>query len=76
MDKPPDDPAVQKLIARHHAMIEQFYPAPAELYRGLGQLYAGHKDFRKFYDKYRPDLADFMEAAMAHYADHTLDTIS
>lgn len=36
------------------------------MYRGLGQLYAGHKNFRKFYDKYRPDLADFMEAAMAY----------
>ncbi len=32
-----------------------------------------HEEFRAYYDKYRTDLADFMEAAMTHYADHTLD---
>jgi hypothetical protein len=71
-DKPPGDPAVQKLMARHHAWIERFYPAPSERYRGLGQLYAEHDEFRKFYEKYRAGLADFMQAAMAYYADHTL----
>jgi DNA-binding transcriptional MerR regulator len=71
-DREPGDPGVQALIARHHAWIERFYPAPAELYRGLGQGYAEHPDFRAFYDKYRPGLADFMQAAMAHYADHIL----
>ena len=71
-DRAPGDPEVQVLIARHHTWIEHFYPASAELYRGLGQGYAEHPDFRKFYDTYRPGLADFMQAAMAHYADHTL----
>jgi DNA-binding transcriptional MerR regulator len=71
-DRAPTDPEVQALIARHHAWIEHFYPASAELYRGLGQGYADHPEFRAFYDKYRPGLADFMQAAMAHYADHTL----
>ena len=71
-DRVPDDPQVQKLIARHYAVIEQFYPVSAEVYRGLGELYTEHEDFRKFYEKYRPGLADFMKAAMTHYADHTL----
>ena len=71
-DKAPGDPAVQKLIAQHHAWIENFYPASAEVYRGLGQLYASHPEFRAHYDQYRPDLADFMQAAMAYYADHSL----
>ena len=71
-DRTPADPDVQRLIARHHAMVEQFYPAPAEVYRGLGQLYAEHEDFRKYYDKYRSGLADFMKAAMAHYTDNKL----
>lgn len=71
-DQAPDDPAVQQLIARHHAMIEQFYPASAELYRGLGQLYVEHDEFRAHYEQVRPGLADFMQAAMAHYADHVL----
>ena len=71
-DRAPGDPEVQALIARHHAWIEHFYPASAELYRGLGQGYAEHPDFREFYDKYRPGLADFMQTAMAYYADHAL----
>jgi DNA-binding transcriptional MerR regulator len=72
MDRAPNDPDVQKLMARHHAWIEHFYPASAEVFRGLGQLYTGHVEFRKHYDRYRPGLADFLQAAMAYYADHTL----
>ncbi len=72
MDRSPDDPAVQAAIAQHHAWIENFYAAPAELYRGLGQMYAEHPEFRAFYEKYRPGLADFMQSAMAHYADTAL----
>jgi DNA-binding transcriptional MerR regulator len=71
-DRAPSDPEVQALIARHYAWIEQFYAASAEMYRGLGRLYVEHEEFRAFYDKYRPGLADFMQAAMAYYADHTL----
>ncbi len=72
MDRAPGDPEVQAQIARHHAWIERFYPAPAEMYRGLGQLYVEHEEFRAFYEKYRPGLADFMQAAMAYYAEHKL----
>jgi DNA-binding transcriptional MerR regulator len=69
MDRAPGDAEVQALIARHHAWIEHFYPASAELYAGLGRGYAQHPEFRAFYDRYRPGLADFMAAAMAHYAE-------
>jgi len=72
MDRAPGDPQVQQIIARHHAWIEQFYPASAEIYRGLGQLYVEHAEFRAFYDRFRPGLADFMQAAMVHYAEHNL----
>lgn len=72
MGHDPADPAVQDAIAQHHAWIENFYPAPAELYRGLGQMYAEHPEFRAYYEKYRPGLADFMQAAMSYYADTAL----
>jgi len=72
-DRDPGDAEVQELIARHHAWIENFYPCSAEVYRGLGQGYAEHPKFRAFYEKYRPGLADFMSAAMNHYADQVLD---
>ncbi|MDD2715668.1 MAG: MerR family transcriptional regulator [Candidatus Wallbacteria bacterium] len=66
------DPEVQKLIARHHAWIENFYPAPAEVYRGLGQLYTDNPEFRAFYEKYGKNLADFMKEAIEYYCGHDL----
>jgi hypothetical protein len=72
-DRNPSDAEVQKLIARHHAWIENFYPCSAEVYRGLGRGYVEHLKFRAFYEKYRPGLAEFMSAAMSLYADQVLD---
>jgi DNA-binding transcriptional MerR regulator len=72
MDREVADPEVQAAIARHYAMMNQFYPVSAEIYRGLGQLYITNDEFRAFYDKIRPGLADFLQPAMAYYADHTL----
>jgi DNA-binding transcriptional MerR regulator len=72
-DREPGDEEVQKLIARHHAWIENFFPCSAEVYRGLGQGYVEHPEFRAFYEKYRPGLAGFLSAAMNHYADQVLD---
>ena len=72
-DREPGDPEVQALIARHHAWIENFYPCSAEVYRGLGQGYVEHPEFRAFYEKVRPGLADFMQSAMNHYAGEVLD---
>jgi DNA-binding transcriptional MerR regulator len=72
MDKAPGDAAVQAAVARHYAWVDNFWHPTAESYRGLGQGYAEHPEFRAFYEKYRPGLADFMCAAMSYYADHTL----
>jgi DNA-binding transcriptional MerR regulator len=72
MERAPGDPEVQAIVARQHAWIENFYSCPAEMFRGLGQHYAEHPEFRANYDKYRLGLADFMRDAMAYYAEHTL----
>ena len=72
-DREPGDAEAQQAISRHHAWIELFYPCPAERYRGLGQLYVEHPEFRAFYEKRRPGMADFMSAAMNHYADQVLN---
>jgi len=71
-DGEPEDPQVQTLIARHHAWLDHFFTASADVYCALGQGYAEHPEFRRFYDRYRLGLADFMAAAMAYYAEHTL----
>jgi DNA-binding transcriptional MerR regulator len=72
MDHEPGSPEVQTAVARHHAWIEHFYPAPAELYRGLGEGYAANDGFRATYDRYRVGLADFLHLAMSIYADRSL----
>jgi DNA-binding transcriptional MerR regulator len=72
MDRDPGDPEVQQTVAQHHAWIENFYPCSAEVYRGLGELYTSDDRFRAHYEAYAPNLADFMQAAMNHYCDHTL----
>jgi hypothetical protein len=72
----PDDPAVQTLIARHHDWIERFYPCSAEIYRGLARGYVEHPEFRAFYERVRPGLAEFMAAAMEVYAASFLDAQS
>lgn len=74
MGRDPADPEVQAAIAKHHAWIENFYTAPAELYAGLGQMYADDPRFRATYDAYAPGLADFMRDAMQIYADTALAT--
>jgi len=73
MDQEPGDVDVQAMVARHHAWIENFYPCSAEIYRGLGQGYVEHPEFRAFYERVRPGLADFMSVAMNIYADQVLD---
>lgn len=75
MDYQPSDPIVQTWIARQHAWIENFYPASAEVFRGLGDLYANNEEFRAFYDQYKPGLADFMQQAMCHYSDTSLSEV-
>jgi DNA-binding transcriptional MerR regulator len=72
MDKPADSPVVQALIDRHHKWIENFYPAPAEVYAGLGQLYTEDDRFRAFYDKFQVGLADFIKAGIDHYCQTAL----
>ena len=72
IDRDPADPEVQALIARHHATIESFYHATADIYRSLGSLYVEHPEFRAYYEKYALGLPEFMRRAMKYYADHVL----
>ncbi len=72
INRTPSDPEVQALIARQHAWIENFYPASAEVFRGLGDLYTTHEEFHAFYDHFAPNLADFMQKAMQIYSDTVL----
>ena len=68
----PESAEAQTAIEGQRRWIEHFYTPSAEMFRGLGELYATHPEFRANYDKYAKDFADFMHAAMAFYADHSM----
>jgi DNA-binding transcriptional MerR regulator len=69
MGRDPADPEVRAAVERHHAWIRHFWTPDAESYRGLGLHYAEHPEFRAYYDKYAPGLADFLRDAIARYCE-------
>ena len=69
------DPAtdeVQKIIEKHHALIDQFHDATQEVYKATAQLYEEHPEMRKQLDLFHPHLASFMAKAMRVFADQKL----
>ena len=72
LDREPDDPEVQALIARHYATITAFHTPTAEVYRGLGMMYAEHPEFRAHYEKVAVGMPEFLQKAMTVYADRVL----
>jgi len=69
----PDSDEVQTILEKHFAMIRRFYEPTKEVYLGLSEMYVEHPDFRKFYDAYHPELAEFLKKAMQIYAENRLD---
>ncbi|MBX7067423.1 MAG: MerR family transcriptional regulator [Parachlamydiales bacterium] len=68
----PTADAVQKVIQKHHAFVEQTNSATKEVYKALAQLYAEHPEFRKQLDPFHPNLAIFMADGMKVFADRKL----
>lgn len=74
MDKPPDNPEVQEAISQWRQHITTyFYHCTLEIFRGLGDLYVSDERFTANIDKFRPGLAQFMQAAMHCYCDRQKD---
>jgi DNA-binding transcriptional MerR regulator len=58
--------AAMDLAERHRLHIERwFYPCPAAMHRGLGDLYVSDARFRKNIDRYRAGLATYLRDAIA-----------
>lgn len=70
MDRDPADPDVQEQVRRWHQFIDdRCYTCSTEVFRGLGELYVADERFTATYDKARPGMAGFMQAAMNVYCD-------
>ncbi|MEZ4749412.1 MAG: MerR family transcriptional regulator [Bdellovibrionota bacterium] len=70
--KKASDPEVQSLVSEHYNVVNRFWTPDRTAYIGLGSLYCEHKDFRRLYDGYHPDLAPFLAKAMQLYAESHL----
>ncbi len=69
-DRDPADPEVQAQVHRHFRLInDRYYNCTPEIFRGLGDLYVDDSRFNAFYEKIKPGLAKFMQAAMHVYSD-------
>lgn len=68
----PNDAAVQGLVKRHFAVVDQFWTPRRGSYIALGLTYCQHPDFRKFCDGYHPKLAEFLAEAMKVFAEKEL----
>ena len=71
----PASEAVQQEIAKHYACILKFWGKPgaaAEAYKGLGELYVADARYSMADGQPQPEFAQFMCAAMRHFADVNL----
>ena len=67
-----DSAEVQALVRRHYAWVNHFWTPTKETYMGLAQMYLDHPDYRFFYNRYHPELAEFLVEAMRVFADREL----
>ena len=66
------DPVVQALIQRHYDWVNIFWTPTKESYTGLAQMYLDHPDYRAFYNRYHPDLVEYLVEAMRVYVQQKL----
>ena len=67
MEKGPESPEVQKLVAEWRQWLENFHHYSEEGILGLGQMYSGHPEFASFFAKYHEDLPEFFTKAVEYY---------
>jgi DNA-binding transcriptional MerR regulator len=70
MEAGPDDDRVQALVEDYFGIVNRFYDCSTEIFRGLGEMYVDDPRFRKNYDKYHPELAEFLRDAIRAFCDN------
>jgi hypothetical protein len=69
----PDDPAVQDLVARHHAWISRSWQPGREAYLCVGRMYVDDERFTENIDRTQPGLAMFLRDAIEVWAPANLE---
>lgn len=70
-----DTAEVQQLIQQHYDWINNFWTPTKETYLNLAQLYLDHSDYRDFYNRYYPNLVNFVAEAITYYAQNHLGVL-
>jgi DNA-binding transcriptional MerR regulator len=68
----PESKEVQALVQRHYHWVKNFWTPTKESYNGLAQMYLDHPDYRLFYNRYEPNLVEYLVEAMRIFSDHEL----
>lgn len=70
-----DDDTLAPLFDRHRAWVASMWgrPCPPQAYAGLGDMYAGHPDFRSRYEAHGEGFTDWLNAGMKAYAANIAD---
>lgn len=68
----PECEEIQRIIERHYQLQNRFYDLTKEIYIGLTDLYSGHPDFKKYFDKYHPEMIEYISKAIKYYAENNL----
>ncbi len=64
----PSSPAIQALMAQHHAIASRFYAPSREAYIGTALFYADNPDMKAFHNAYHPRMVEFLGGAIHTYA--------
>ena len=67
-----DSEEVQTLVQRHYAWVSHFWTPTKETYIGLADMYLDHPDYRSFYNRYHPDLAEYLVGAIRVFSERNL----
>lgn len=68
----PDNREVQVLIQGHYNWVKNFWTPTKESYSRLAEMYLEHPDYRDFYNRYHPGLAEYVVLAMQVFSEHKL----
>lgn len=68
----PTDIEVQALIQRHYSWVKNVWTPTKKTYMGLAQMYLDHPDYRDFYNRYHPNLVEYLVEAMKVYSEREL----
>ncbi len=70
IDKDLHSKEVQDLIAEHYKHLSNFYTPNPEMYKGLAEMYITDPRFKKHFEKYHPELPQFMHDAMIVFVEN------